>query len=227
MFWQKKESPKIVEKIVVYPTDEDMSPEGYPVLPSQNNFQRYSALMYAGVAAISLAAMIALIGLKPMAYLVLKGRDPLAPVPEISSLVTDCYISYDACYDFPQFQEKQTPEYEAQLNQIAKENDLNPILLTALSQSTSKDSIPSLEIMNQVATTFKMNRQNHQGDTIPTVISTDFGNYKLNKVNQITYVSILTLQSLLRTREAFSATVVPSPNDGQVNCLNELIEAIL
>lgn len=59
-----------------------------PFKTTSYNFRRHSALMYAGVLGLSMATLLALLGIKPVAYLVLKGRSSTPILPEITTLAS-------------------------------------------------------------------------------------------------------------------------------------------
>lgn len=192
------------------------------IKPTIKNRRRYAALLYAGVTAISIATMLALVGLKPRVQLSLKSRDDKAILPEVTNLIAACQFPYHGCNQPEAFVKKlpYSEEVKNELNAISQQHNLNPQLLVATylikNQATHPNDIAlDTKKLKAVAQQLRW-RRDQTTHTQPVLQHPLYGSYKLNDFTQESYALIEHLAVTSHNEAAFKQAIEPPKDDGKV-----------
>lgn len=188
-------------------------PDDTAVLPTAKNARRYSALLFAGIAAITLSSLIALISVKPNFYIASKGQTNESLVPTVPILIADCHFAFIGCHNDQLLLDPLNTDLDTkkQLHRLGQAYNINPQVLITLDHLNGYQEI-SLDRLEKIAQTISMLRS-QAPDTLPQVFNhPQFGSFALKDVNQSSLIILTYLSQTKRNKPAFAAAIAtPEP----------------
>lgn len=204
-------------------------PSAYPlrdyeiIRNTPSNFRRTSATLFAGVTAIGLGAMLALLRLKPTLYLSLKARFNEPVVVKVTKMLPACEYNLSCSLTFKSYSLPYSTQTITLLQANQKNSSFNPAVILALYYALSEELYPkqpNLENLSQIINTITSN----QTDFIPRVFhSPTFGYFELNQFSSQDYAVFLTLINLATNKAILlDALTPPIPTDNQIKGFTEI-----